>query len=200
MLTERLLATLGRVHRWRLATLVVGIALEVAVVLGIGSDDSLAGVRGIGGESAALLSVVGAVIAGPAVGVGMALVGWIVFFPLIADSSAASVLALPEWVGVALLVGLISRALVALEGRRVQTENDIRAAHALRTPGRNDSRPRGGARAGADGRRAPPGPARDQGGDDPPAARPDFRRAGAGRRFKRRMRQKGFEVRHLPLI
>jgi signal transduction histidine kinase len=134
MLTERLLATLGRVHRWRLATLVVGIALEVAVVLGIGSDDSLAGVRGIGGESAALLSVVGAVIAGPAVGVGMALVGWIVFFPLIADSSAASVLALPEWVGVALLVGLISRALVALEGRRVQTENDIRAAHALRTP------------------------------------------------------------------
>ena len=38
----------------------------------IGDDDALRGIRGIGGESAVLLAVVGAVFAGPTVGVAMA--------------------------------------------------------------------------------------------------------------------------------
>lgn len=100
----------------------------------IGTDDGIRGIRGIGGESAALLAVVGAVFAGPLVGAAMAGVGWAVFFPLVAESHPSSIVALPEWVLAAYLVGALSAALVRAERERAASELHRQAAHALRAP------------------------------------------------------------------
>jgi signal transduction histidine kinase len=117
---------------WTVA--VVGVAIEVAVMGLAGSDDSIGGVRGIGGETAVSLAVLGALFGGPVVGVLMATAGWAVFFPTIAESDLSSLLALPMWTLTALLVGLLSRAIVVVERQRVEAERDLQAAHELRAP------------------------------------------------------------------
>jgi signal transduction histidine kinase len=113
---------------------VAGVVLELLLVALIGADDAIAGVRGIGGESAALLAVIGALLAGPLVGAAMAAAGWALFFPLIAHSDWWSIVALPLWVSVATAVGLLSSALLRLERQRIEAARDLQAAHALRTP------------------------------------------------------------------
>jgi len=113
---------------------VVGVTLELAIMALAGSDDAIRGVRGIGGETALSLAVIGALFGGPVVGVLMVAAGWAVFFPTIADSHPSSVIALPEWLLTVLLVGLLSRAIVKIERRRVEAERDLEAAHALRAP------------------------------------------------------------------
>jgi signal transduction histidine kinase len=130
----RLLTAIERVQRRPLPVLIAGIALEALVMSLIGIDDGIRGVRGIGGESAALLAVIGAVFAGPWVGVAMATVGWSLFFPLVAESHPSSIVALPEWALAAYLVGALSSALVHAEGERERAELQRRAAHALRAP------------------------------------------------------------------
>jgi signal transduction histidine kinase len=130
----RLLRLIERARERRWAVLAVGVLLEVAVVLVIGTDDAIKGVRGIGGESAALLAVVGAVFAGPLVGGLMAVVGWALFFPLIAESAVGSLVALPVWTGAALLTGWLSSTLVRLNRERALAERQRAAAHALRAP------------------------------------------------------------------
>jgi signal transduction histidine kinase len=111
-----------------------GVALELVVISLIGSDDAIATIRGVGGESVVALAVVGAVFAGPWVGMGMALGGWCVFFPLVAGAHAPSVVALPLWLGVAALVGQLSRRLLLAERERAAAEHEARAAHDLRSP------------------------------------------------------------------
>jgi hypothetical protein len=113
---------------------VVGITLELGIMAFAGSDDAIRGVRGIGGETALSLAVIGALFGGPVVGALMAAAGWAVFFPTIADSRLSSVIALPEWLLTVLLVGLLSRGIVTVERRRVEAERDREAAHALRAP------------------------------------------------------------------
>src|SRR5262249_7712711 len=115
-------------------TLSIGIALEVAIVAAIAGNDEIKGIRGIGGETAALLAVMGAVFAGPWVGVAMAVVGWALFFPLIADSKPASIVALAEWALAAYLVGALSAGLVRASRARDEAERQREAAHALRAP------------------------------------------------------------------
>jgi signal transduction histidine kinase len=129
-----LVRTILALQRRPLVLAVAGIALELLVVSVIGTDDDVVGVRGIGGESAIGLAVVGAVFAGPWVGMAMATAGWAAFFPLIAKSEVSSVIALPMWLAVSALAGQLSRGLVLAERRRSQAEHDADAAHALRSP------------------------------------------------------------------
>jgi signal transduction histidine kinase len=128
------LRLLARIQERPMIVAVVGIALEVGIMTIAGSDDAIGGVRGVGGETALSLAVLGALFGGPVVGVLMVAAGWAVFFPTIADSRLSSVIALPEWTLTVLLVGLLSRAMVAVERRRVEAERDREAAHALRAP------------------------------------------------------------------
>jgi signal transduction histidine kinase len=130
----RLLTAIERAQRRPFPVLAAGICLEAVVMLLIGTDDGIRGIRGIGGESAALLAVVGAVFAGPWVGVAMAAVGWAIFFPLVAESHPSSIVALPLWTSAAFLVGALSSALVRAERERGRIELQRQAAHALRTP------------------------------------------------------------------
>jgi signal transduction histidine kinase len=134
LLTVRLLAAIQRVRRLQAIALAVGILLEVLVMSVIGIDDSIRGIRGIGGESAALLAVIGAVFAGPWVGVAMAAVGWGLFFPLVANSDASSIVALPVWVAAAYLVGALSAGLLRATRERDEAARRQEAAHALRGP------------------------------------------------------------------
>jgi len=130
----RLLRLIEQARERRWLVLAVGVLLEVVIVLSIGTDDAIKGVRGIGGESAALVAVVGAVFAGPLVGALMAIAGWALFFPLIADGAAGSIVALPVWTGAALLTGWLSSTLVRLNRERAIAERQRAAAHALRAP------------------------------------------------------------------
>jgi signal transduction histidine kinase len=130
----RLLAAIERVQRRPVPVLLAGIALEALVMALIGGDDALRGIRGIGGESSVLLAVVGAIFAGPFVGVAMAATGWAIFFPLIAKSHPSSIVALPIWVVAAFVVGVMSTALVRAERERERIELQHQAAHALRGP------------------------------------------------------------------
>ena len=134
MLTVRLLTAIQRVRRVHVVALVVGLALEALVMSVIGTDDAIRGIRGIGGESAALLAVIGAVFAGPWVGVAMAVVGWALFFPLVANSRPSSILALPVWAGAAYLVGALSAGLLRATRERDEAARRQEAAHALRAP------------------------------------------------------------------
>lgn len=134
MLTVRLLTAIQRVRRLHVAALAVGIVLEAVVMSVIGTDDAIRGIRGIGGESAALLAVMGAVFAGPWVGVAMAVVGWALFFPLVANSHPSSVVALPVWVAAAYLVGALSAGLLRATRERDEAARRQEAAHALRAP------------------------------------------------------------------
>jgi len=131
---ERLLQVISQIQERPIIIAVVGVALEIGLMTIAGSDDAIGGVRGIGGETALSLAVLGALFGGPAVGVLMVAAGWAVFFPTIADSRLSSVIALPEWTLTVLLVGLLSRALVNVERNRVEAERDLEAAHALRAP------------------------------------------------------------------
>lgn len=134
MLTVRLLTAIQRVRRWHVIALAVGIGLEALVMSVIGTDDAIRGIRGIGGESAALLAVIGAVFAGPWVGVAMAGVGWGLFFPLVASSHPSSIVALPVWVFAAYLVGALSAGLLRTTRERDEAARRQEAAHALRAP------------------------------------------------------------------
>ena len=129
-----MLGLLARIQERPVIIAVVGIALELGIMSLAGSDDAIRGVRGIGGETALSLAVIGALFGGPVVGVLVAAAGWAVFFPTIAGSRLSSVIALPEWLLTVLLVGLLSRAIVTVERHRVEAERDREAAHALRAP------------------------------------------------------------------
>lgn len=130
----RLLTAIQRVRRWPLLALGVGLGLEVLLMTLIGENDEIRGVRGIGGETAALLAVLGAVFAGPWVGVAMAVVGWAIFFPLVANSHPGSLIALLEWSLAAFLVGSVSAGLVRATRERDEVQRRHEAAHALRAP------------------------------------------------------------------
>ncbi len=130
----QMLEAMARVQRRWVLTLVVGIALEALAMTLIGTDDSISGIRGIGGETAVSLAVVGAVFGGPWVGVAMAAVGWGLFFPLVAHSHPSSVVALPEWLFAAYLTGWLSTALVRADRARTLAERERESAHALRAP------------------------------------------------------------------
>jgi signal transduction histidine kinase len=129
-----LLRAIEWLQQRKLAALAPGLALEALAMSVIGTDDSLRGVRGIGGETGALLAVVGAIFAGPWVGVAMAALAWSIFFPLVAQSKPASVIALGEWVLAAYLAGRLSSALVDANRERALAEQEREAAHALRAP------------------------------------------------------------------
>ena len=128
------LGAIESLQQRKLAALALGLGLEALAMSVIGADDSLSGIRGIGGETGALLAVVGAIFAGPWVGVAKAALGWSIFFPLVAHSRPASVVALAEWGLAAYLAGRLSSALVSADRERALAALEREAAHALRTP------------------------------------------------------------------
>ena len=132
-MTRFVLAAFERLQARRSVALALGVVLEAAVMTAIGTS-GVKGVRGIGGESAVLLAVFGALLGGPLIGCAMAVTGWAVFFPLVADDRPASVVALPVWLVTAYVAGRVSEALVEAQQTLVRRELDNRAAHALRTP------------------------------------------------------------------
>jgi len=60
-----LLRLLARIQERPVIIAVVGIALELGIMSLAGSDDAIRGVRGIGGETALSLAVIGALFGGP---------------------------------------------------------------------------------------------------------------------------------------
>jgi len=131
--TRFVLAAFERLQARSWVALSLGVALEAAVTTAIGTS-GVKRVRGIGGESAVLVALFGALLGGPLIGCAMALAGWAVFFPLVADDRPASVVALPVWLVTTYVVGRVSEALVEAQQTLVRRELDNRAAHALRTP------------------------------------------------------------------
>jgi signal transduction histidine kinase len=90
--------------------------------------------RGTGGETVLVLSVLSALAGGPLAGLGVAAVGWGVFFPLIAKDQPGSLVALPLWTATAYLVGLIASRAVLAERAQARLELADFTAHRLRTP------------------------------------------------------------------
>jgi signal transduction histidine kinase len=127
-------AAIARLQAHRTLALVVGVVVELVFVTLIGLDHTIRDTRGIGGESAVLLAVFGALAAGPVVGSAMALAGWAVFFPLIADSAAKSFAALPLWLLTTYAVGRVSQRLAESERERMRADFEVVTAHELRTP------------------------------------------------------------------
>jgi signal transduction histidine kinase len=128
------LRLLGRLQQHRVVALVAGVTLELVAVLLISLDTAVRDTRGIGGESVVLLAVFGALAAGPVVGAAMAIAGWALFFPLIADDAPGSIIALPLWVLTTYAVGFVSARLVRSERTHTRAELEVVAAHELRTP------------------------------------------------------------------
>lgn len=81
-----------------------------------------------------LIAVLAAVAGGPVVGGVVAAVGWTIFFVSIAGHSPDSVIALPLWVGTAVLVGLVSARAIASERARAADRLEEITAHGFRTP------------------------------------------------------------------
>jgi signal transduction histidine kinase len=123
-----------RLQSRRLAVTITGIGIEGAVVGLLAAVPSIGDIRGIGGETAVIIAVLGAVAAGPIAGAAMALTGWAIFFPTIANARLGSIAALPLWVATALIVGLTSERLVRSERGRTRAQMQADAAHQLRTP------------------------------------------------------------------
>jgi signal transduction histidine kinase len=123
-----------RLQRQRLAVLLIGSGLEIAVIALLAADGEVGRVRGVSGESAVMIAVLAALAGGPVVGASVALIGWIFFFPLIAHSAPASIAALPLWTATAFLVGGVASRLVRSERERAQLAVDDMTAHRLRTP------------------------------------------------------------------
>jgi signal transduction histidine kinase len=131
--TRLVLAAFERLQAHRATVFAAGVAVEAAVMAAIGTS-GVKGVRGIGGESAVILAVFGALLGGPLIGCAMTLVGWAIFFPLVANDRPASIVALPIWLATTYAVGRVSAALVETQTTLLRRELDARAAHALRTP------------------------------------------------------------------
>jgi signal transduction histidine kinase len=123
-----------RLQDRRMAVTAAGVAIEVTVMAFLAAVPSVGDVRGIGGESGVIVAVLGAVAAGPVAGGLMAVTGWAIFFPFIANSHLASIAALPLWVATAVIVGWTSARLVRSERARTRSQMHADAAHRLRTP------------------------------------------------------------------
>ncbi|HET7856800.1 MAG TPA: PAS domain-containing protein, partial [Gaiellaceae bacterium] len=94
-------ATWSRPPHWALAA--VGVLLEVAVTVPFALFDAQ-------DASAALALLVAGFVAfvtGPRWGVPVAVTGWALFFAFPADQDARAALALPVWIALALLAGLL---------------------------------------------------------------------------------------------
>jgi signal transduction histidine kinase len=128
------LRAIERIQRRRLLVLAVGVALEAVAMSVIGTDDAIQGIRGIGGETAVVIAVLSALLAGPLVGALVAVGGWALFWPLVADTHPGSLVALPVWTLAAVATGMLSSALVRVNRERAISERRAAAAHALRAP------------------------------------------------------------------
>ena len=116
--TTRLVHRL-RPHPW--GVLAGAIAIQSAILVGLSAQHNPRHVLGVPGSMIALISVVAGALAGPLVGVLVALAGGIVFYPTVAGSGSRSSLSTTFistaiWVAAGLVSGLLAR------GLREQTE------------------------------------------------------------------------------
>ncbi|MBD0349336.1 MAG: PAS domain-containing protein [Thermoleophilia bacterium] len=88
--------------------------------------------QGAPGAVGALVGVLVAIAAGPWLGAAVALLGSGLFYVIVAESSAGSVLAFPAWIGAALAAGFLAERLRATERQaRFEAEERARASLAL---------------------------------------------------------------------
>src|SRR4051812_38843887 len=83
------MSALAARRRRTAAIVAVGIAAEVAVLVPSGTVDALF-FPGVPGVTAATIAAIVAILAGPAGGAVVAVVGWSMYFPLIADGRAGT--------------------------------------------------------------------------------------------------------------
>ena len=113
-------------------TLALGAAAEVVVNAPFAWAVNPREYIGVPGALGALVAVLVAIAAGPWLGAAVALFGSALFYALVAEGSAGSLLAFPAWVGAALAAGSLAERLRATERRaRVEAEERARASLAL---------------------------------------------------------------------
>jgi two-component system, OmpR family, phosphate regulon sensor histidine kinase PhoR len=122
-------------RRRRTAAIVAtGIAAEIAVLVPSGTVDALF-FPGVPGVTAAVIAAIVAILAGPAGGAVVAVAGWSLYYPLIADGRPGTLVALPFWVGGVVTIGLVAERLRNAEHRartraeRLQTVTDVALTH-----------------------------------------------------------------------
>ena len=124
---------IGAATRSSVGVFAVGAALEaVAMILLSGRVlDAIDGqeLPGTSGSIGVTIAILAGLAGGPLVGAGVAGVGWALFAGLVAQDYDlwSTAVALPLWVGIALVVGLVSDRLVELVRERER-------AHGRRTP------------------------------------------------------------------
>ena len=112
----------------------VGIAAEIALLVPSGTVDALF-FPGVPGVTAATIAALVAILAGPAGGAIVAVAGWSLYFPLIADGRTGTLVALPFWVGGVVAIGLVAQRLRDAEhqarsrAERLQTVTDVALTH-----------------------------------------------------------------------
>ena len=114
-------------------TLAVGVLAELAL-LGATAPGALDAPTGTPGAVGVAVAVLAAIAAGGVVGAFVALAGWWTLFLVVTEREVATLIALPVWVGVAVLVGLLSDALLQTHRELDRRELDRIASHELRTP------------------------------------------------------------------
>ena len=114
-------------------TLAVGVLAEVAF-LGATAPGALDAPTGTPGAVGVAVAVLAAIAAGGVVGAAVALAGWWTLFLVVTEREVATLIALPVWVGIAVLVGLLCDALLQTHHELDRREMDRVTSHELRTP------------------------------------------------------------------
>ena len=114
-------------------TLAVGVLAELAL-LGATAPGALDAPTGTPGAVGVAVAVLAAIAAGGVVGAFVALAGWWTLFLVVTEREVATLIALPVWVGIAFLVGLLCDALLQTHHELDRHEMDRVASHELRTP------------------------------------------------------------------
>src|SRR4051812_9737172 len=128
------MSALSAMGRRTAAIVAAGIAAEIVVLVLSGTVDGLF-FPGVPGVTAATSAAIVAILAGPAGGALAALVGWAVYFAVVADGRPGTLVALPFWVGGVVAIGLVAERLRHAEHRartraeRLQTVTDVALTH-----------------------------------------------------------------------
>ena len=128
-----LVRPLQYLRRRLVLTLAIG-ALAELVLMAAMSPSALDAPKGTPGAVGVAVAVLAAIAAGGVAGAFVALVGWWALFLVVTERDVAALIALPVWVGVSFLVGLLCDALLQTHRELDRREMDRIASHELRTP------------------------------------------------------------------
>ena len=130
---QRLIRPLQFLRRRVTVTAALGVLTELVLMAAM-SPSALDAPKGTPGAVGVAIAVVAAIAAGGIVGALVALAGWWALFLLVTEREPVTLIALPVFVGVAILVGLLSDALLKTRRELDRRELDRIASHELRTP------------------------------------------------------------------